>query len=872
MNKHLILGFIFITISVYPQQIKNLDSLDAVIAKFTRTNDWKSLIESYSAKGDYYFLDKDYAESLPFFLKVDSISKAHNNINKTSIYVLLNRAEISRVTFTHEGVDEAGRLMYEALEHAKKIHSEEMEYLCYKYLADLEGLRDNLDISKQFLDLAFDYYKKHDDATKISQLYAIYINYYNTINQLDLSEKANQDRIDYLKTKGDTLQLANAIMTYGNFKLQKQKDCQGALKLYELAESLYTTVLKGEPYNNYRRLVQGMASCYATLNDYKKAYEYSELAYDLRNALNKQYNQDLSLKLETKYQTKEKEQEIALLKAKNELVEKQKSNQRNLLLAAILFTTMMGIFFFFLYRNRKKTATKLKELDNFKSRFFANISHEFRTPLTLISGLIDKSLAFENSDNLDKNELQIMQRNSNRLLNLVNQLLDVSKLESGNLKLNVSPGDLGLLIKAIGSSFQHIANQKSIQYTIDVAEMKNVWFDHDIIEKITTNLLQNAFKYTPKEGKVVCTASIADSRLLLRVENSGQHLSKEQLETIFNRFYQIDDNSEGIGIGLSLVKELVTLSHGTITVENTEVNTIAFKMSLPVLKTQFQPNEIAELNLKKPIENRDDIDLEGMARTIEVMDENLPIMLIVDDHQEILDLIDSIFKDSYQIVKAHDGEMGVSKAIELIPDIVISDVMMPTLNGFQLCETLKQDERTSHIPIILLTAKADEADSYIGLETGADEYLLKPFKTKALVSRVKNLIENRLKLRKRYSQEVILKPKDIAVTDYDKLFFEKVQNILETKLSEPTFTVEAFSEAIGMSRMQLHRKLKAFTGLSANEFIRSQRLQLAADLLQKGNPNISEVAYAVGFNDASYFAKCFKETFGCSPTTYASKF
>ncbi|MCB0470212.1 MAG: HAMP domain-containing histidine kinase, partial [Flavobacteriaceae bacterium] len=347
-------------------------------------------------------------------------------------------------------------------------------------------------ISKQFLDLAFDYYKKHDDATKISQLYAIYINYYNTINQLDLSEKANQDRIDYLKTKGDTLQLANAIMTYGNFKLQKQKDCQGALKLYELAESLYTTVLKGEPYNNYRRLVQGMASCYATLNDYKKAYEYSELAYDLRNALNKQYNQDLSLKLETKYQTKEKEQEIALLKAKNELVEKQKSNQRNLLLAAILFTTMMGIFFFFLYRNRKKTATKLKELDNFKSRFFANISHEFRTPLTLISGLIDKSLAFENSDNLDKNELQIMQRNSNRLLNLVNQLLDVSKLESGNLKLNVSPGDLGLLIKAIGSSFQHIANQKSIQYTIDVAEMKNVWFDHDIIEKITTNLLQNA--------------------------------------------------------------------------------------------------------------------------------------------------------------------------------------------------------------------------------------------------------------------------------------------------------------------------------------------------------------------------------------------
>lgn len=866
MKKYLFLGFIFITNSVYPQQTKNLDSLNSVIADYRIANDWKRLIEAYSEKGYYYFIDKDYAEALPFFLKVDSISNAHNFINETFIYALLNRAEISRVTFTHEGVEEAGRLMYEALDNAKMIQSEAMQYLCYKYLADLEGLRDNLDTSKHFLDLAFEYYKKQDDATKISQLYAIYINYYNTTKQFHKSEKANQDRIAYLETKRDTLQLANAIMTYGNFKQQKQKDYNGALKLYEQARLLYITALKGEPYNNYRRLVQGMASCYAALSDYRKAFEYSELAYDLRNDLNKQYNQDLSLKLEVKYQTEQKEREIALLKTQKELVEKQKNNQRNVLVAAILLATMAGVFFFFLYRNRKKTAAKLKELDDFKSRFFANISHEFRTPLTLISGLIDKSLEVETSNDLDKNELQVIQRNSNRLMHLVNQLLDVSKLESGNLKLKVSQGDLGILIKAISSSFQHTANQKNIHYTVDIAKMENAWFDKDVIEKIATNLLQNAFKYTPQDGMVKCRAKISDDQLLLNVENNGKHLSKEQIETIFNRFYQIDENVEGVGIGLSLVKELVTLSHGTITVENTAANTIVFKVRLPVSKTQFLPDEVTEWDSNKII------DLETQAETFQTVDENLPIMLIVDDQQEILDFIRAIFKDNYQIVTARDGETGVSQAIELIPDIVISDVMMPKLDGFQLCETLKQDERTCHIPIVLLTAKADEADAHIGLETGADDYLVKPFKTKTLITRVKNLIDNRLKLRKRYSQEVILRPKDIAITDFDKLFFEKVQNILETSLTESTFNVEAFSEAIGMSRMQLHRKLKAFTGLSATEFIRSQRLKMAADLLQKGHPNISEVAYAIGFNDASYFTKCFKETFGCSPTVYASKF
>lgn len=244
---------------------------------------------------------------------------------------------------------------------------------------------------------------------------------------------------------------------------------------------------------------------------------------------------------------------------------------------------------------------------------------------------------------------------------------------------------------------------------------------------------------------------------------------------------------------------------------------------------------------------------------------------MVDDHEDIRAFIKSVFKNNYQVVEAIDGEVGVEKAIELVPDIIISDVMMPKLNGFQLSETLKQDERTCHIPIILLTAKTEDADRFIGLETGADDYITKPFKTKALETRVKNLINSRLKLRERYSQELVLKPTDIAISNFDAKFLEKVNSVIDENITEPTFSAEDFSKSVGMSRMQLHRKLKALTGLSATEFVRSQRLKLAADLLKKTDANVSEIGYSVGFNDHSYFTKCFKEMYGCSPTEFISK-
>ncbi len=370
---------------------------------------------------------------------------------------------------------------------------------------------------------------------------------------------------------------------------------------------------------------------------------------------------------------------------------------------------------------------------------------------------------------------------------------------------------------------------------------------------------------------MTCSSKLIEKYIELCVKNDSKQFTKEQLDNLFNRFYQIDENEDGMGIGLALVKELVTLSHGTITVKNRRKNCITFIIRLPITKDQFQVNEIIEKSESILINKTEAVDTSDEVYEIEsIINENTPVLLIVDDHEDIRNFIKSSFNNSYQVLEAENGELGFKKAIEFIPDIIISDVVMRKLNGFQLTEKLKQDERTSHIPIVLLTAKVEDADRFLGLETGADDYIIKPFKIKELETRVKNLIHSRLKLRERYSQEIILRPKDIAITNFDEQFLEKIQGVLDLKLTESLFNIEEFSKSVGLSRMQLHRKLKALTGLSATEFIRSQRLKLATDLLKKSGANVSEIGYTVGFNDPSYFAKCFKEAYGCSPSDYAS--
>ncbi|ULC57938.1 response regulator [Flaviramulus sp. BrNp1-15] len=512
---------------------------------------------------------------------------------------------------------------------------------------------------------------------------------------------------------------------------------------------------------------------------------------------------------------------------------------------------------------------RLKKLDEFKTKLYTNISHEFRTPLTLISGPIERQLSKEQLSKQDKEELTLVQRNSKRLLNLVNQLLDLSKLESGSLKLSVSKDDLSVLLKQISSAFEYKTKEKNIQFEMVIPKMGLVYFDKDVIEKIITNLLSNAIKYAPENGFVKFNTTIKEGQLMINVINNGNTLSNYDMPKLFKRFYQTSKNSDGVGVGLALVKELTTLSHGNIVANTLNKDEIQFTVTLPVERSFFNPSEIVEE--QPPLEDDNIKQNQTVSIDKDSSKEEKPVLLIVEDDLDVRQFVKSIFNSEFIIIEANNGERGIKKAITNIPDLIISDVMMPEKNGIELCNELKEDERTSHIPIILLTAKVGEENEIKGLTIGADAYITKPFSSSKLKIRVQKLIELRRQLQKRYSQELKVDAKDLSTSSVDQQFFKRIQKVLDDQLINPEFNSKTFVITMQMSRMQLHRKLKALTGLTTSEFIRSQRLKLALGYLKESDLTVSEVAYQVGFNTPSYFIKCFKEAYNCTPNEYISK-
>ncbi|WP_297705183.1 two-component regulator propeller domain-containing protein [uncultured Eudoraea sp.] len=540
---------------------------------------------------------------------------------------------------------------------------------------------------------------------------------------------------------------------------------------------------------------------------------------------------------------------------------------------------MYGVYSYFKWRWKMKLdlelkdeeASRLKKLNDFKSKLYTDISHEFRTPLTLISGPVDAKLSEGSLSDRDFESFTMIKRNTNRLLTLVDQLLNMAKLEKGKLSLKVKEGNLGLFIGAIASSFKLRAAQKNIDYQIKVDKLQDCMYDEDAMEKILTNLLTNALKYCPEEGLCEFNAQRENSTVVISVKNTVENLSEIEVDRLFTRFYQKDEYAEGIGVGLSLVKELVNLYRGEVSVRIEDHNMIHFRVILPLERELFESIEIlntTEVN-EKLTGPADRVGLNKASNALSNRTkEKLSLVLIVEDHKEIRDFLKSAWDKKYQLYEAENGKLGIEKALEIIPDLIITDVRMPILDGIELCNTLKTDERTSHIPIILLTAGQGEENELKGLQSGADDFITKPFKLKILEKRVENLIESRKALRSLYSQEVILKAKDIAITPTDEIFLNKVQHLLDEQLSNPDFNAAAFSRNVGMSRMQLHRKLLAYSGLSTTAFIRSQRLKQAIHILQTSDASINEVAYSVGFNTPSYFIKCFKETFAKTPSEY----
>jgi len=521
---------------------------------------------------------------------------------------------------------------------------------------------------------------------------------------------------------------------------------------------------------------------------------------------------------------------------------------------------------------------RMKDLDNVKTRFFANISHEFRTPLSLIAGPLNQAKKLSsnklNEEILLSNKAyEVIKRNTTRLQMLVDQLLDLSKIESGNVHLNLKKNGLIQFIRSIVFSFESMAERQNISLNTHFPEeINNAYFDKDKLEKIINNLLSNAFKFTPSGGAVSVNVANNGNTFALEVSDTGKGIEQEEIDRIFDRFYRVEGTeAKGSGIGLALTKELIDLHNGRISVHSEKGRGTVFKVRLPYT-LQTLPDSVLvssntnqrEISIEKVKEYEKVLTPSNTTKTEHIDD--LPVVLLVEDNADLRDFIKEILEDKYKVILASNGLQGERMAFEHIPDIVISDVMMPKKDGYELCNTLKINIKTSHIPIIMLTAKAGQSNKIAGLTQGADAYLTKPFDADELLLRIKNLIAARKKIWEHFKSSDLTVIEGLDLKSVDDKFLQKVMKTIKDNLDNELLSVEDIASKVGFSRAQLYRKLKALTNKSAGQLINGIRLNEAKRMLVHKIGSVSEVAYSVGYSNMSYFTKSFKEKFGVLPS------
>lgn len=600
--------------------------------------------------------------------------------------------------------------------------------------------------------------------------------------------------------------------------------------------------------------------------EFEKSYELILVRDSLKQIIQNRIDKNRVIDRETQFQTQLKDEELKFLKASKELDDQKQKQKENILIGGIILTSIIGVMLFFLFRNRQNTNRKLKEIDTIKTRFFENISHEFRTPLTLIK--LPLSQAIHNKEELDLKELNLMHNNASRLQNLIEDLLSLSELEAGKMEIKKSDQDPLVQAKTLSSQFDSYAESKGINYH-KVIERNSIkaTYDKSVVDKVLANLISNAIKYSETGGEVQVSVSIVDQKLVMKVSDKGDGISPADQEKIFERFYRVgetDEGKQGSGIGLALVKKLLEINSGTIEVTSKINEGSTFTASIPmenIVQLPFEPlpektKEKKYFNLKK----------EDLLESIELSDK--PKLLITEDSKELLTYISTLFKEDFQLIDAKDGEEGMKKALEHVPDFIISDWMMPNKNGLEFCKDVKTNSITSHIPFLLLTAKSMVEDKIEGYDTGADAYFSKPFNFNELKARVNSLLKQRKLLYDKFSYSDI-QLSGSSNNSLDIEFWQEFKSYLKQHIKESDLlSATQFSEHLGMSRMQLHRKLIALTGKNLSTFVKNQRMNLACELLKDKSLRISDVCYEIGYEDKSAFARVFKQEFGVTPTQF----
>lgn len=811
----------------------------------------------YSERGEYTKAMENYVLS----------SKKHQKIGNLKDHAI-NLANIGMLQDKLGNYKSAAQYLKQSDSIAKITNQPQTSTYVWYVLGRLYNKTGELDKALKYSKKALDSYEKNGQKNQAGFTSYTLGTIYWKQRKYNKALNAFQKRMEIAVEAKDSVSISQAYKAMG--------DCYQELDEPEKAKSSYINALNiAKLHNNALgeiRILRTLSRFYAAKGDYKSAYKSKNRYIVLKDSLYTIEKRDLATKIEAEYQNEQKTKEIALLESEKKLQALQinkRENERNGIILLSLAILILAALIYNQYRIKQKSNKKLQELDKLKSNFFANISHEFRTPLTLIKGPIEH-LEQNFDEKLSLENVKMIRRNTNRVLTLVNQLLDLSKIDSGNLSLHLTEGDIYKCLRAATTSFSSHAAQRNIDYRIQIPSAV-LWtsFDRDKLEKVVYNLLSNAFKFSEDNSVVSCTIKHNEGNLQIQVSDSGSGIPEESLPFIFDRFYQADSSNtkekKGSGIGLSLSKDLVELMDGTITVSSEISKGTFFTVQLPIqeIKTGNKKSTVAQkYNTESPKEKE--------PLQIPFPDKrNLPVVLLVDDNKDMRHFITEILLHKYRVNQAANGKEGLSKAFDNSPDLIVTDLMMPKMDGLEFCAKLKTDVNTSHIPVIMLTAKAGIENKIEGLETGADDYLTKPFETKELLVRAKNLIEQRKNLRELYSNKHIhIDPKKITVTSIDQKFLEKIISLLEDNYKDPEFNIQQMQEVLAMSKSQLHRKLKALTNEAPGELLRNFRLKRAAQLLAHKVDNVTQIAYQVGFNNLSYFAKCFKEFYGVSPSTF----
>lgn len=894
--------------------------LQEALAAKSEIDDLSGTSNVYNSIGTVYRIQGDYAKALDYCQKSLRIKKS----TKDSIGLATVYNNLGSLYYFQNRYEEAKDNYYKSLEIANNIGNKKGVVTSYNNLGIIYFFQENyeksLDLFYQSLLIQQEIGDKTGSAISLINIGEVY-----TIkNDFDKAWKYYNKGLNLSREIGVKSVEGWAYWGFANIRF-KQKIYLDAFEYSKRALKVGETIGEIELAQQSAEIASKSS---AALGLYKDAYEYNVVFKELSDSIRNEENtrQVVGLEYEYKFENERIEQQ----KREAEQLAKYQRQKFLTVIFIVSFTLVLGLAIVILLSFRRKyrdykiiseqkneierknnlleqqkeeiasqnetlqrwnrevtaknqkinnqkmqleeQAVKLKALDEIKSRFFTNISHELRTPLTLILGPVEQ-LIEQSPDSRVKSTLRLIHCNAQNLLSLINQLLDISRIERGVVKMRFRKGSLSAELALIVEMFTSHAQSKGVEIKF-ISQVNNdlYYYDKEKLERIMYNLISNAVKNTDEgEISVLLKDNKNQGQIQIKVTDTGKGIEEDKLPNIFDRFYMADESGAmGSGIGLSFVSELVKIYKGTITVQSKLGMGTTFTLTIPTTKDAFSSNEVEHVSKAGESLTSSNIAMpevvEDTAACKDLNSRNAETVLLVEDHDELRRFIASSLGENFHVLEAQNGRIGIEVARKEMPDLIVTDVMMPEVDGIELTRTLKNNSETSHIPIVMLTAKASEDSKIEGLETEADDYLTKPFSYRELNVRIQNLLKNRRKLREKYIRSFEVNPSEITTNSLDEQFVNSVLKIVEENMSNPEFSVEQLCEKASIARTTLHNKLRSLLGQSATEFINSIRVKRAAQLIKQRAGTISEIAYDVGYNNLSYFTKQFKKHFNTTPS------